>query len=100
MRGIIPFLTVFSGHSADTNNVIFLFPGLLVSMDPLRLGISSVGSFLKMAFFQILFIWLSPFLKFNDPERGMEVVPAIKIIEVCLDLLLLFPGKIWEPASF
>jgi len=49
----------------------------------------------EVAFFQILFLWLFYFLKFNNPDRGMEVEPAIKIIEVCLYLLALFPGKDW-----
>jgi len=34
-------------------------------------------------------------LKFNNPERIMEVGQAVKIIEVCLYLLALLPGKDW-----
>jgi len=64
-------------------------------MDPFRLGILSLGSFQRMAFFQIVFLWLFSFLKFNNPDRGMGVGPAIKIKEVCLYLLALFPGKDW-----
>jgi len=75
--------------------VISIFSGLLKSMDPFRHGYLIFGSFQKMAFFQILFLWPFSFLKFNNPNRGMEVGPAIKIIEVCLHLLALFPGKDW-----
>jgi len=64
-------------------------------MDPFRLGISSVGSFQKMAFSQSLFLWLFSFLYFNAPDRGVEVGPTTKIIEVCLYLLTLFPGNDW-----
>jgi len=85
-----------SGPSADPNYVISLFSGLLVSMDPFRLGILNFGSFQKMAFFPILLLWLLSFLKFNTPERGMGVGPAIKIIEVCFHLLVMFPGQDWD----
>jgi len=69
------------------------FSGLLVSIDPFKLGISSVVSFQKMMLFEILLLWLFSFLKFYIPDRGMEVGPAITIIEVFFYLLALLPGK-------
>jgi len=62
-------------------------------MDRFGSGILSFGSFQKMGVCQIFFLWLFSFLKFNNAARGMEVGPAIKIIEVCIYLLALLSGK-------
>jgi len=65
----------------------------LFEIDAFGPGILSFGPFQKMAVFQILFLWLFSFLKFNTPDREMEVGPAINIKEVFPYLMALSPGK-------
>jgi len=73
----------------------FFFSGLLVSIGSFQAWnfefriISKNGLFpdpVPMAFL---------FFKYNNNDMGMEVRTAIKIIEVCLYLFALFPGKDW-----
>jgi len=49
----------------------------------------------ELPFYRSCSYGFSFFLKFNNPDRGLEVVPAFKKIDAFLYLLALFPGNDW-----